>query len=272
MLTLAEELLLLAYDEKTGGLRGVTGRSLAVRWAASGAVVAQSWGLSCAVVAELLLAGRLRVEGGKLLVVDATPMGDEWLDAALDAISRAKRPPGVGQCPGLSSRDQGAFQLRVYRRLAEKGILTAERRRIRILGPWSFSKDCYVLAAPDEVRRAKERLREAILGDGVPDARTVALIGLARGCGLLPELLTREELEAHRPRLRELTQDDPVRQAIVRSRTGNDLIGWLVAMVSFPALMSAGGMWGPVAWAGQLALLVLYPVLLLLYARAIANE
>jgi len=263
-LTLSEELLLLAYDEKTGVVYSGPGGPGILAFGTPAAYAMRFYGLPGAVVSELILAGRTRVESGRLVVADTTPTGDEWADAALNALTQAKRPPWVGRCPGLSGGTWG-FADRAYRRLVGKGILRAERRRLLGFIP----QGTFVLAAADEARRVKDHLREAILGRDAPDPRTAALMGLARGCGLLPQLLTKEELKASLPRVRELTQDDPVRQAVVRSRIMNDLMNCSVGLVGLPLLVTFAGSWGPIAWAGFAALLALYGVLLLLYTRAI---
>jgi hypothetical protein len=96
MLTLAEELLLLALDDESGS----------VEPAASGSL---QYGLAGALLVELVIAGRLRLEGGGLVVADGSPTGDAVLDEVIGRISRSGRPRDaeywVGQFGRLGPND-----------------------------------------------------------------------------------------------------------------------------------------------------------------------
>lgn len=68
--SLAEELILLMLDEKTGYLE-----------------VAPGWGFSCVmagtIIADLALRGRIDTDLKRLYLQDSTPTGDELLDVTL---------------------------------------------------------------------------------------------------------------------------------------------------------------------------------------------
>src|SRR6185503_10763225 len=66
---LAEELLLLAYDDQTGK--------------ATGSRIGLDLGMAAAVLVDLALAGRVAYSDGYLQVIDSTPTGEPIADAVL---------------------------------------------------------------------------------------------------------------------------------------------------------------------------------------------
>ena len=68
-IALAEELLLLAYDDQTGK--------------ATGSRIGLDLGMSAAVLVDLALAGRIAYVSGYLVVNDATPTGEPIADLVL---------------------------------------------------------------------------------------------------------------------------------------------------------------------------------------------
>src|SRR3982751_2004197 len=68
-IALAEELLLLAYDDQTGK--------------ATGSRIGLDLGMSAAVLVDLALAGRIAYQNGFLTVIDPSPIGDPIADSVL---------------------------------------------------------------------------------------------------------------------------------------------------------------------------------------------
>src|ERR1044072_1906891 len=107
MTTIAEEVLLLAYDEEQG--RQLIGSS------------ERDAPLGGALLAELTVGGRIDLADKKVTVLDATPVGDEELDAALARIaaeSKARKPEWWVQ-----RLHSGKLRRRLLSRLAERGVL-----------------------------------------------------------------------------------------------------------------------------------------------------
>src|SRR5215212_1329179 len=80
-IALAEELLLLAYDDQTGK--------------ATGSRIGLDLGMAAAVMIDLALAGRIAYVNGYLKVIDPSPIGDPIADAVL-----AKAAAGEPNTPG----------------------------------------------------------------------------------------------------------------------------------------------------------------------------
>src|SRR5918912_4172268 len=72
-ISLAEELLLLAYDDQTGK--------------ATGSRIGLDLGMAAAVMVDLALKGRIAYINGNLTVIDPTPVGDPIEDAVLAKVA-----------------------------------------------------------------------------------------------------------------------------------------------------------------------------------------
>jgi hypothetical protein len=164
-LTLAEELLLLVYnDEGTAELSNP----------------ALSHGLGGSVLLDLTLAGRVDVADKKVTVTDPTPTGEPLLDEALQRIGESKKPRSPKD---WINRLGSGLDDRVLDRLVTAGILRRERDKVL----WVFPRTRY--PAPHGVQPPvetdlRQRLTAAVTGDGPVEPRLAALCGLLRAVGL----------------------------------------------------------------------------------------
>ncbi|RMH02386.1 MAG: GPP34 family phosphoprotein [Planctomycetota bacterium] len=184
-LTLAEEVLLLALRDDTGAFLG-------------SAMLPQA--LGGALLAELLVAGRLRTAAGRRPLVevrDRRPLGEEVLDECLERVAGARRRARAGawvsrfgHLPGLKHR--------VARGLCRKGVLREHEDRVLGL----FRRRRYPELDQKPERRLLARLRAALAaGAGPPAPRTAVLIALADATGLLRANLPRAELRSAKGRI-----------------------------------------------------------------------
>lgn len=160
-LTLAEELVLLAYDDETGKLAGASYLPQA---------------LAGAFLAELALLGRVRLADDVVTVADATPTGDPLLDEALwrlDAVDGRK--PHV--ClPVLADGSQRT----VLNRLVERGLLREEQGKVLLV----FRMTVYPTEDARPEQLVRQRLDDAVVKQQPTDERTVALAMLVHACAL----------------------------------------------------------------------------------------
>ncbi|GII63445.1 hypothetical protein Skr01_35300 [Sphaerisporangium krabiense] len=190
--TIAEELLLLAYREDTGKPLVPT--------------TALDAGLAGALLADLFVAGRIGLEAKRLVVLDPTPLGDEELDAALARIAgdaRERKPDAwVTRLRSADLRD------RVLRRLAGRGVLS--ERTTKVLG--LFTTRSYPEADPSVELASRGRLGEVLAG-AEPDERSAVLIGLLHACRLLPKIFP----DADRARVKEIIEGDWAGPAVAKA-------------------------------------------------------
>jgi hypothetical protein len=190
--SMAEELLLLAYREDTGR-----------PWIGS---VELDAAVAGTLLAELATCGRIALDGKQVVVADPTPPGDEELDAALArmaAEARRRRPDWwVGKLKGSKLRK------RLITRLTTRGILT--QQRVRILGvfpAWRFPA-----LDPGAGRAVRDRIADVLAG-AEPDARTAALLAVLHAAKLDRKVFP----DADRGRIAQITEGDWVGDAVRRA-------------------------------------------------------
>ncbi|MFC8620195.1 GPP34 family phosphoprotein [Micromonospora purpureochromogenes] len=188
-LTLADELVLLAHDD--AGTNRLGRPRL-------------DYGLVGAVLLDLALAGRVTVPDDRLSVTDPTPTGHPVLDDALATLAAdgKRRKP-----KDWMSRLAKGLPDRVLAGLVDRGVLRRESDRVLLV----FPRTRYPSptgAEPAAETAARRRMRDAVVADGPVDARTAALIGLARAVGLDRTLFREVPKERLTARVAEIAAGD----------------------------------------------------------------
>ena len=171
---LAEDLLLLVTDDASGRLSAPAEQVDA--------------GLGGANLVELTLQNKVDLSGeqdpgkrGRIIVRDPSPAGDAVLDAALEILlARQGRRPSAVIGP-LSKNLRGTL----YQRLADRGVVRAERGRIFGVFPvrrWPAQD------ASDEAE-VRRLMTQALVQHEAPDTRTAALITLVHAVGCVDKIV-----------------------------------------------------------------------------------
>ena len=193
-LRLQEEVLLLSLNDESG----TTGGNTAYAPAIGGAIVS-----------ELLLAGRIRIVKPRrthlVEVVDSTPVGDALLDECLEKVALSKRPKSVSSWVSSFS-SLGRLKHRVAEGLCELGVLRRDQGKVLLI----FNRTTYPTVDPDPERQIIARLRETVADGVVPDARSLVLLSLTHGCGMLPHVLGKQLVKEKRDWIKELVEGDVV--------------------------------------------------------------
>ncbi|SDD55520.1 GOLPH3/VPS74 family protein [Glycomyces harbinensis] len=154
MVTLVDELVLLAYDDRTGRSR-------------AGYL---EFGMAGAVVLELALAERVEVADGRVRVSDRAPVGERVLDEALAALAADKPRKPKSTVERLAK----GLKRRVLADMTARGLLREEREKALGLFPYSrhLPRDRGSEAA------VRLRLNSAVDLRRAGDVRTAALASL----------------------------------------------------------------------------------------------
>ena len=195
MLRFAEELLLLLLSDE-GKFAAVP--DLALDYALAGGVLM-----------DLALENRIDTDLEKLLLVDATPVGDSLLDETLaDVAAMDESAPRfwvertVGRGPTIRAH--------ALSRLIDRGIL--ESREARFL--WLFRTQRYPVVDRSAKNEVKLRIMGVLFSDEIPDPRDVVIICLADTCGIFRELLSKREVSQASARIAQVRQLDLIGQAV----------------------------------------------------------
>lgn len=195
MLNLAEELLLLGLDDRSGAPH---------RWAGT----ALPLGCAGALLIELQLMERIEVGAkGVVSVVDPRPTFDPALDRALTRIGESRRPRRLDHWTGTLSRN---LLRDLAEGLAERGIL--ERERLHLFGLFPVSRYPERTSGPEQQVRAW--VLSALRSGKWVDPRLRALVTLTRACHVLGTLV--QETRALRRRVGEMVREDPYGRPIAQ--------------------------------------------------------
>jgi len=200
---IAEDLLLLLYDDETG--KPITG-SPGLDYALAGAVLI-----------ELTLLGKIDItvagdgaKPGRLKVLDPSPTGDAVLDERLAFIAGkpGKRPKDQIGRLSKKLRDQLLGQL------AARGVLEADQGRVLGLFP--------VTRWPAKDARHEAQVRaalESVLKVGTtPDERTGALVALLSALNVVPKVVTDAvDKKALKQRAKQLAESDWASDAVKKA-------------------------------------------------------
>jgi len=180
---LAEELLLLAYDDETGK--------------ATGSRIGLDLGMAAAVLVELALAGRVALEGGAIVAVNPTPIGDPIADEVLARVA-ADTPHTPAS---WVQRLRHGLRDRVLADLCARGVM----RDVDETTMEFIHLHRYPTVDVSVERDVRARLTAALTGDSIPDERTAALATILAAVRMEPVLkLPDGEVAAAHQRLEEI--------------------------------------------------------------------
>lgn len=201
-ITFLEEVTLMLLNEDTGYFEPLS-----------------HWRMSCvaagAVLMDLALANRIDTDLKSLVLLDATPLGDDLLDPPLSEIAAAKETDRSVQfwveqiAVGAEALMQNSLD-----RLGNRGILDVDEA-----GFWVLSRKKSKAAATDEgsddtFRDVKRQIYNIIHSDEIPDPREISIISLLNSCEIFSSLLENEEYEQVKERIELLARMDLIGQSL----------------------------------------------------------
>lgn len=224
---IAEDFLLLAYDDDTGK--------------PDSAVSYLDYRLGGALLIELALAGRIevverttrdaagrRLAKGTVVVRDPAPTGNATLDRAAAVVG--ERPRATGSLLGPLSK---GVRTELLEGLAARGVLRREEGRVLGLFPttaWPAEDSTHELALRAECE-------EVLLERRDPTERTAALLALTHGTSLVNRLVPAEHRKQAKARVKKLTEESWAHGAV--KKAVDDINTALMVAVMIPAIAGA---------------------------------
>jgi golgi phosphoprotein 3 len=184
LLTMLEEVVLLAVDEQTGALRST--RPYGTAYALVGAVFF-----------DLALARKIDTDTEHIHILDRSPSGSRTLDRVLADMAQRGEITSVRQWIEeiFSRRDDLEGEALVS--LIRQGILKHEKSK-RL---WIIDVERFPMVENKPQRDVRARLADAILTDTIPETRDIMLVSLAESCGLLGYALSADQISRRRDRI-----------------------------------------------------------------------
>jgi golgi phosphoprotein 3 len=184
MLTMLEEVVLLAVDEKTGNLRSA--REFSTAYALVGALFF-----------DLALARKIDTDTETIHIIDRTPTGNATLDRVLHEMESRPQLTTVREWIEHLFHQRGDLEGEALGSLIAKGIVRHEKSKLL----WIIDIERFPLVDNVPQQDVRLRLRNAILHDGIPDTRDIMLVSLAVPCGLLSYVLSDGGMESRKERI-----------------------------------------------------------------------
>ena len=200
MLTMLEEVVLLAVDENTGGLRST--REFGTVYALVGAVLF-----------DLSLAGKIDTDTETVNIIDRTPTGNATLDRVLAEMTRRPDLNTVQDWIEHIYHRKADLEGEALASLIQQGILCHEKSKRM----WVVDVERFPVVSNRHQQHVKIRLAEAIRTDGIPDTRDIMLVSIAEPCGLLGYVLDEAELDRRRERIQTLCNLETISRKVTRA-------------------------------------------------------
>jgi golgi phosphoprotein 3 len=187
MLTMLEEVVLLAVDERNGGLRST--REFSTAYALVGAVFF-----------DLALARKIDTGTEEIQVIDTTPTGNATLDRVLEHMSSRNDLKTVTAWIEEIFHKRDDLEGEALQSLIAQGILRHETSKLL----WIIDVERFPLINNKPQQHVKLRLAQAILSDDIPETRDIMLVSIAEPCGLLEYVLSESTIALRRHRVQTL--------------------------------------------------------------------
>lgn len=205
MLSMLEQVVLLAVDEQTGYLESP--RAFGMAYALAGAVFF-----------DLALARKIDTDTDEIRILDSNPSRNPIWDRVLSRMREHPEIRTVRDWIEALFRSNDDLEGEALASLIAQGILRLEKsKRFWIIGVERFP---LVDGLPRN--HVRERLARAILADDIPDTRDIMLVSIAGQCGLLPFVLSETQLAARRERIAVLSNLETISRKVSAAIAGLD--------------------------------------------------
>jgi hypothetical protein len=205
MLTMLEEVVLLAVDEHTGNLRSA--REFSTAYALVGAVFF-----------DLALARKIDTGTEAIEIIDRSPTGNATLDRVLQEMAARPNLTTVREWIEHMFHLRGDLEGEALASLTSQGILRHEKSKLL----WIIDVERFPLVDNVPQQDVRQRLQQAILTDGIPDTRDIMLVSIAQPCGLLGYVATDAQLEARQHRIQTLCNLETISRKVAAAIAGLD--------------------------------------------------
>lgn len=197
-MSLAADLLLLAYDDEKGRPR-ISSTELDAS-------------LAGAAVLDLIMSGALRIDDShekaaqRRLRATGTTVADPVLADIVEYVDGMKAKAAISGVAGVSNFRNRSRSLResMLDQLADAGLLRKEEGTFLGFIPNTRWTEVDGRHEDDLV----DRIRRAVLGGGIPDQRTAALVSLLSATGLLVKVLPGSDTKLVKARGKEIAKGD----------------------------------------------------------------
>lgn len=198
MLTMLEEVVLLAVDERNGGLRSTREYSTA-------------YALVGAVFFDLALARKIDTDTEEVQIIDTTPTGNATLDRVLTHMAARPELKTVSAWIEEIFHERNDLEGEALASLIASGILRHEKSKLL----WIIDVERFPLVDNKPQTHVRLRLANAVLSDTIPATRDIMLVSIVEPCGLLPYVLSEDTISLRRARVQLLCNLETISRKVI---------------------------------------------------------
>jgi hypothetical protein len=203
MLSMLEEIVLLAVDENSGTLRST--REFGTAYALVGAVFF-----------DLALAGKIDTDTETVQIIDTKSTGNATLDRVLAHMASRKDLTTVRGWLEEIFQQRDDLEGEALQSLIAQGILRHEKSKLL----WIIDVERFPMTDNKPQQHTKLRLANAILTDEIPRTRDIMLVSIAEPCGLLGYVLSEAALSTRRHRIQLLCNMETISRKVTDAILG----------------------------------------------------
>ncbi len=197
MLTILEQVVLLALDEETGKLQSAQGFN-------------SGYALAGAAFFDLALAKKIDTDVDSVLVLDSTATGNTASDFCVAEMAKHPEKQTVRQWIEELMLYGEFLEDAALKSLVDRGILRHETSK-RL---WIIDVERFPVVDGKPGQDMKLRLAQTILSDEVPATEDIMLVSAAEASGLLGVVLSQHELDGRQERIRLLCNLESISRAV----------------------------------------------------------
>lgn len=157
-----------------------------------------------AALMDLALRDRIDSDLNGVWLTSSEPTGEPTLDPVLAGMARDGSTASTSELLEKVLRMAGDIRASALSHLCDIGILKQVEDRVL----WIFPTRRYPVVDGRELREAKLRLLDVLIGNAVPDARDVCLLALVETTGLLRQIVAKPDLARAEQRIAEVSRLD----------------------------------------------------------------
>jgi hypothetical protein len=221
MLTLPEELLLLAIQDEKGSL--VTSSSFAI-----------NYGIAGAILLELAFEDYIEYKEKRIVVRKRAYKENSVFNEALKHIKELPKEKNARYWISRLTAKIKKLRKRILDQLVDKKILYKNERKVL----WIFTSTTYPIKDSTPKSEIKTKIREAILHGKKHDDRTIALIALVNACGFINQIFTKGERKLAKIKIEEIMKKNVIAKAVIDTVTAMRVI--IASGVTTMFLLSIG--------------------------------
>jgi golgi phosphoprotein 3 len=198
-LTIPEEIYLLTLDEEGEQLSFVDRRWDVV--------------LAGAILMDLALHRRIDTDLDNVIPDNPEPTNDYILDVVLNDINYSRDKHEISYWLKEIRNKADIIKDALITSLIRKGVLKIENQQLL----WFFHSRKYPIIDNTEITEVRQRVRQIIFSDEIPDFRDIIIISLVYNGEMFDLIFTKDEQEKYKERIERLAKMDLVGQAISKS-------------------------------------------------------